>query len=75
MSCRGLYIFKHAGTDSDPEQRKRQAMLGCAPAHKLLDLGEVISIEKNVDTPRCFGNYTVSVNCDKLRTGVELIEK
>ncbi|MGI9302819.1 MAG: type I-C CRISPR-associated protein Cas7/Csd2 [Gammaproteobacteria bacterium] len=37
MSCRGLYVFKHVGTDSDPEQRKRQAMLGCAPAHKLLD--------------------------------------
>jgi len=37
MACRGLYVFKHVGTDSDPHQRVRQAMLGCAPAHRLLD--------------------------------------
>jgi CRISPR-associated protein Csd2 len=75
MSCRGLYIFKHAGTDSDPEQRKRQAMLGCAPAHKLLGLGEVISIEKNAETPRCFADYSVTVNRDRLPAGVELLIK
>lgn len=36
-----LIIFKHIGTDSDPEQRARQAKLGCAPAHKLFDLVRV----------------------------------
>ncbi|MGR8933908.1 MAG: type I-C CRISPR-associated protein Cas7/Csd2 [Gammaproteobacteria bacterium] len=75
MSCRGLYIFKHIGTDTDHEQRKRQAMLGCAPAHKLLDLGAIISIQKNTNTPRCFGDYTISIDRDKLPAGVELIEK
>ncbi len=37
MSARGLYIFKHVGTDGDSEQRARQAVLGCAPAHKLFE--------------------------------------
>ena len=46
MSCRGLYIFKHVGTDSDLQQRKKQAMQGCAPAYKLLDLGAIIDIQK-----------------------------
>jgi CRISPR-associated protein Csd2 len=40
MSCRGLYVFKHIGTDTDPAQRVRQAMLGCAPAHRLLDFSQ-----------------------------------
>jgi CRISPR-associated protein Csd2 len=75
MSCRGLYIFKHAGTDTDAEQRKRQAMLGCAPAHKLLDLGAIVGIKKNSDTPRCFADYTISINQDKLPAGVELLIK
>ncbi len=30
MSRRELFVFKHVGTDSNAEQRKRQAMLGCA---------------------------------------------
>lgn len=77
MSCRGLYIFKHVGTDSDPEQRKKQAMLGCAPAHKLLDFGRIIGIAKKdaVDTPRRFDDYQVNVYEDRLPAGVELICK
>ena len=74
MSCRGLYVFKHVGTDSDPKQRERQAMLGCAPAHKLLDAGKIISIAKNTETPRCFSDYDVSVDKTQLPEGVELIE-
>lgn len=74
MSCRGLYVFKHVGTDSDPEQRQRQAMLGCAPAHKLLDAGKIISIVKNRETPRRFGDYDVAVDKTQLPAGVELIE-
>lgn len=35
MPCRELYVFKHVGTDTDATQRVRQAMLGCAPAHRL----------------------------------------
>jgi CRISPR-associated protein Csd2 len=77
MSCRGLYIFKHVGTDTDLEQRKKQAMLGCAPAHKLLDLGSIIAINKRegVDTPRKFADYEVTVHEDRLPAGVELISK
>jgi CRISPR-associated protein Csd2 len=77
MSCRGLYIFKHTGTDSDLEQRKKQAMLGCAPAHKLLDLGSIIAIKKKeaIDSPRKFADYELTIHKDRLPTGVELIVK
>lgn len=72
MSCRGLYVFKHVGTDSDGVQRKRQAILGCAPAHKLLDLGSVIQITKNTDTPRSHSDYKIVVNAQAVPVGVEL---
>jgi len=80
MSCRGLYVFKHIGTDTNSEQRTRQAMLGCAPAQALLDLGKVISIEKNeaelkksnVGSPRNFTHYSVKVGIGQIPTGVEL---
>ena len=41
-----LILFRHTGTDSDLNQRKRQARLGCAPAHQLFDL---VKLEKKVD--------------------------
>lgn len=77
MSCRGLYIFKHVGTDSNLEQRKKQAMLGCAPAHKLLDLGAIIDIQKKaeIDAPRQFADYEIKIKKDQLPNGVELIIK
>jgi CRISPR-associated protein Csd2 len=77
MSCRGLYIFKHIGTDSDLEQRKKQAMLGCARAHKLLDLGSIIDIKKkeNIEAPRKFSDYDLTIHKDCLPAGVELIVK
>lgn len=83
MSCRGLYIFKHVGTDDgNPEQRIRQAMLGCAPAHRLLDFSThkreipaaIIEVKKIVDgSPRSFSDYKVEVHKDRLPTGVELV--
>ncbi|MGZ8945536.1 MAG: type I-C CRISPR-associated protein Cas7/Csd2 [Methylococcaceae bacterium] len=77
MSCRGLYIFKHVGTDSDLDQRKKQAMLGCAPAHKLLDLGSIIDIKKKegIESPRKFSDYDLTIHKDHLPMGVELIIK
>lgn len=80
MSCRGLYVFKHVGTNTNPAQRVKQAMLGCAPAHSLLDLGKVIDICKAEEvmtmdketTPRKFAHYKVTVNKDKIPTGIEL---
>ena len=70
---RPLYVFKHEGTDSDSEQRRRQAMLGCAPAHELFGLIEVKK-EEGVEAPRRFGDYKVTVHRDRLPAGVTLLE-
>jgi CRISPR-associated protein Csd2 len=85
MSCRGLYIFKHVGTDSDAAQRVRQAMLGCAPAQRLLDFSApnhklanaIVEIDHRHDlsgSPRTFADYMVTVHRDRLPSGVELID-
>jgi len=72
MSARELFVFKHTGTDSDPVQREREALLGCAPAHRLLELGKIIDID-HPKVPRRFSDYTITVNEDRLPPGVELI--
>jgi CRISPR-associated protein Csd2 len=75
MGCRDLFVFKHVGTDSDAGQRERQAMLGCAPAHHLLDFGRVIdvpSLKQNGKTPRRYADYEVELHPEKLPKGVEL---
>ena len=85
MSCRGLYVFKHIGTDSDAEQRVRQAKLGCAPAHRLLDFStpnrklnnaiiDITHREGLTSSPRRFTDYQVTVNKDRLPKGVELLQ-
>ncbi|MBI5753246.1 MAG: type I-C CRISPR-associated protein Cas7/Csd2 [Hydrogenophilales bacterium] len=76
MTCRGLYVFKHVGTDSNEEQRKKQAMLGCAAAHRLLDNGCIVEVgRKQVQTvaARSFADgYEVKVKAENLPSGVEL---
>ncbi|QSA96040.1 type I-C CRISPR-associated protein Cas7/Csd2 [Methylococcus sp. EFPC2] len=81
MSCRGLYVFKHVGTDNaNPEQLQRQAKLGCAPAHRLLDYTvgaddkaqAIVEIHKLESPPRSFGHYEVKTFPERLPTGVEL---
>jgi CRISPR-associated protein Csd2 len=59
MCTRGLYNFKHSST------------LGEAPAHKLF---ERVKVEKNpgVESPRGFGDYTVTVDDKDLPAGVTL---
>lgn len=85
MTCRGLYVFKHVGTDNDETQRQKQAMLGCAPAHRLLDFSmpdrkldnaiiEIVHREGLTGSARSFADYTVSAHRDRLPNGVELIE-
>ncbi len=85
MSCRGLYVFKHVGTDTDATQRVRQAMLGCAPAQRLLDFSTparpldntIIEIRHRdglAGSPRSFADYRVAVHRDRLPNGVELID-
>ncbi len=75
MSVQALYIFKHVGTDAQPEQKAREALLGCAPAHKLFALVEK-KIHK-VPVPRSFEDYRDSVPTkekleSELPSGVEL---
>lgn len=79
MSARKLIAFRHVGTDSDSEKRARQAVLGCAPAHKLLDLGEIVEVHltregDHKEPPRRFSDYTVTVHKDRVPSGVELLE-
>ena len=70
---RPIYLFKHVGTDSDPVQRTRQAMLGCAPAHELFEL---ITVQKrgDVKAPRSYSDYTVTIDNDRIPAGVQLIK-
>ncbi|NLO07399.1 MAG: type I-C CRISPR-associated protein Cas7/Csd2 [candidate division WS1 bacterium] len=66
-----LFVFKHVGTDSDEEQRVREALLGCAPAHRLFELVDVQKRE-GVETPRSFGDYKVTFNASELPQGVQV---
>jgi CRISPR-associated protein Csd2 len=74
-----VYVFKHVGTDSNAEQRVRQAKLGCCPAQVLFE--DVVDIQLNettmqadgVTAPRKFSHYIVSVHDDKVPKGVELL--
>lgn len=66
-----LILFKHVGTDSDADQRLRQAKLGCAPAHKLFEL---VKVEKKAEVqyPRGYRDYRASVALSKVPNGVEI---
>lgn len=74
-----IYVFKHVGTDSDPRQRQRQAMLGCCPAQILFEQVVEVTAEKaameadGLSTPRKFAHYRVAVNDDAIPAGVELL--
>jgi CRISPR-associated protein Csd2 len=61
MASRKLVVFKHF---SD---------LGNAPAHLLFDQIR-INRREDVDVPRGYGDYVVTINKEKLPTGVEIIE-
>jgi CRISPR-associated protein Csd2 len=83
MSARKLIVFKHVGTDSDPAQRERQARLGCAPAHRLLDLGGAEDDGKSIvrvwqkdesRPPRRFSDFEVALHPERAPAGVEVIE-
>jgi len=69
-----VYVFKHVGTDSDADQRRAQAMLGCAPAQVLFE--KVVTIKKadGVTSPRKFGDYRVQVDTQSVPAGVELLQ-
>lgn len=66
-----VFIFQHVGTDTNADQRAREALLGCAPAHRLFDLVEVTRRE-GVETPRSFSDYAVSFRRSELPPGVRV---
>jgi CRISPR-associated protein Csd2 len=65
-----IFVFKHVGTDTDEDQRKRQTKLGCAPAHKLFDLVQIAK-KAGVEVPRSSADYTVTFHMSRLPKGVE----
>ena len=66
-----LIIFRHVGTDGDETQHARQCRLGCAPAHKLF---ETVKIAKkpDVEIPRDYTDYELTVNMGAVPRGVEV---
>ncbi|NUP89291.1 MAG: type I-C CRISPR-associated protein Cas7/Csd2 [Candidatus Sumerlaeia bacterium] len=69
------FLFKHVGTDTDAKQRERQAMLGCAPAHKLFDIvTSKIALKDGIEAPHSIKDYALptidAVRAD-LPNGVE----
>ena len=83
MSARKLVVFKHVGTDTDAVQRERQAKLGCAPAHRLLDLGGAEDDGRAIvrvwqkdpgKPPRKFSDFAVQIHPERVPEGVELLE-
>ena len=80
MHAQKLIVFKHIGTDNDENQKKEQARLGCAPAHKLFELVTVELINKDQKNlpPRSFADYKkidfADIKSKAMALGVEAIE-
>lgn len=66
-----VIVFKHIGTQhsNNSDQNEKEAILGCAPAQKLFKL---IKVEKkdNIEFPRNYEDYNVTINLSKLPNGV-----
>jgi CRISPR-associated protein Csd2 len=80
MIVRGLYDFEHVGTqhENNAEQNKREARLGCAHAHKLIE-GIKVELSDAAKAagktfPESFADYTVTNTWAKepLPKGVKL---
>jgi CRISPR-associated protein Csd2 len=71
-----IYVFKHVGTDTDPVQRERQAMLGCAHAQDLFALVESkVKLVDGIEVPRKFDDYErPNLPDGEAMRGVELIQ-
>jgi CRISPR-associated protein Csd2 len=81
MASRELLVFKHVGApNGNAAAQVRQAMLGCAPAHRLIDLGRGADEGKVIDvvkrsasaSPRRFEDYAVTLHSERVPAGVEL---
>jgi CRISPR-associated protein Csd2 len=63
------FCFRHVGTDTDLEQRKRQAKLGCAQAHRLFSLvTDYIRHKNGVETARSIHDYELP-SLESIRKG------
>lgn len=72
-----IFLFKHVGTDTDAEQRRRQAMLGCCPAQVLFENVVRIRALGADAAPRRWSDYSpsqISIVRDDVPNGVELLE-
>ena len=78
MVVRGIYDFEHVGTqhENNAEQNRREARLGCAHAHKLLE-GIEVQLKNGVEFPQSFADYEVACKWDTspLPLGVNLIKR
>ncbi len=64
------FAFRHVGTDTNPEQRKAEAKLGCAHAHKLFALvTEGIRRKEGSDAPRSIKDYVLPT-LEQIRAGL-----
>jgi len=80
MVVRGVYDFEHVGTqtDANSQQHRREAMLGCAPAHTLFDTGKVGLTPDAAARggPQSFADYVVTVGFEPASfPGVRLNER
>lgn len=68
-----LIIFKHVGTQApeNEKQNAKEAMLGCAPTHKLYNLLDIHKKDE-VLFPRKYEDYEIVLNASKLPAGVKL---
>lgn len=74
MVVRGVLDFEHVGkqADTNPEQSRREAMLGCAHAHELFEAVEV-ALRVPGSMPQSFRDYDVSIAFDEAKfPGVKL---
>lgn len=64
------FAFRHVGTDSNLEQRKAEAKLGCAHAHRLFSLvTDVIRCKEGIEAPRSISDYVLPT-LDQIRAGL-----
>jgi CRISPR-associated protein Csd2 len=63
------FCFRHVGTDTDLEQRKREAKLGCGQAHRLFSLvTDGIRHKDGVETARSIHDYELP-SLESIREG------
>lgn len=75
MTLRKLIVFKHEGTDNgSPDARRREAMLGCAPAHALFDTVRVTRRNPS-RAARAFEDYEVTFDRAGVPKGVSAMER